>query len=95
MVISEVEGWEKETGILLTDIIDEYFPSKQNELDFRIKEANRIPNCINRKRPSQRHILFKHSKITDKDSQDNQGKKTSKHKGNTIRLLLDFSVYTL
>lgn len=28
--------------------------------------------------------------MNDNDSQDNQGKKTSKHKGNTIRLLLNF-----
>lgn len=53
MVISEEQGWEKEIGSLLTDIIDKYFPSKENELDFRIKKANRIPNCINKKRSSQ------------------------------------------
>lgn len=45
--ISEREGNEKGTKSLVKEITDENFPSLGKEMDFKIEEANRIPNYIN------------------------------------------------
>lgn len=48
------EEREKRTESLFKD---ENFVSLWKELDFRIEEANRIPNYINTKRPFPRHFI--------------------------------------
>ena len=86
------EEREKGTESLFKEIIDENFLSLWKELDFRT-EANRIPNYINTKRPFPRHILFKLSKINDKERilKIARGKKTVTYKENPVILSSDLS----
>ena len=42
------------------------FPNLGKEIDIQIKEAQRVPNKMNPKRPTPRHITIKMTKVKDK-----------------------------
>ena len=47
-------------------MIDKNFPDLEKETDSQVQEAQRVPNKINPKRPTPRHIIIKMVKIKDK-----------------------------
>ena len=67
-IIGIAEGKETEKGAdnLLKEIIDENFPNLWKKTDIQVEEAQRVPNRMNPKRSTPRHII-KMAKIKDKD----------------------------
>ena len=45
----------------------ENFPNLVKEIDIQFQEAQRIPNKMDAKRPTLRHIIIKMSKFIDKE----------------------------
>ena len=43
-----------------------HFPNLVKEIDMQVQEAQRVPNKIDAKRPTPRHIIIKMSKVKDK-----------------------------
>ena len=64
------EGEEKEEEIknLFEKIMKENFPSLVKESDMQVQEAQRVPNKMDAKRPTPRHIIIKMPKIKDKEN---------------------------
>ena len=46
----------------------ENFPNLVKEIDIQIQEAHRVPNKLDLKRNTPRHIIIKLPKIRDKES---------------------------
>ena len=46
----------------------ENFPNLVKEIDMQVQEAQRIPNKMDAKRPTPRHILIKMLKVKDKET---------------------------
>ena len=44
----------------------ENFPDLVKEIDMQVQEAQRVPNKMNAKRPTPRHIVIKMPKVKDK-----------------------------
>ena len=63
------EGEEREQGIknLYEEIMAENVPNLVKEKDAQVREAHRIPNKMNPKRPTPRHIIIKMPKVKDKE----------------------------
>ena len=61
------------------------------------QEAQRVPDRINPRRNTLRHIVIKLTKIKDRDKilKATRGKQQIIYKGNPIRLSADFSTETL
>ena len=49
------------------EVIAENFPNLGKELDIYVHEAKRTPNYLGEKRPFQRNIILKLSKVNDKE----------------------------
>ena len=45
----------------------ENFPDLVKETDTQVQKAQRIPNKMNPKRPTSRHIIIKMPKVKDKE----------------------------
>ena len=45
----------------------ENFPNLVKEKDMQVQEAQRVPNKMDTKRPSPRHIIIKMPKVKDKE----------------------------
>ena len=63
------EGEEKEQEIrnLFEKIMKENFPNLVKEIDMQVQEAQRIPNKMDAKRPTPRHIIIKMPKVKDQE----------------------------
>ena len=63
------EGEEKEQEIanLFEKMVKENFPNLVKEIDMKIQEAQRVPNKMDAKRPTPRHIIIKMPKVKDKE----------------------------
>ena len=59
------EGEEKEQEI--EKIIKENFPNLVKEIDIKVQGAQRVPNKLDPKRNTPRHIIIKIPKIKDKE----------------------------
>ena len=72
-------------------------PNSVKEIDLQVQEAQRVPNKMDTKRPTLRHIIIKMSKVKDKERilKAAREKKLVTYKGVPIRLLADFSKETL
>ena len=46
----------------------ENFPSLVKEIDMQVQEAERVPNKMDAKRPTPRHIIVKMPKVKDRES---------------------------
>ena len=46
----------------------ENFPNLVKEIDIQVQEAQRVPNKMDAKKPSPRHIIIKLLKFKDKES---------------------------
>ena len=68
-IIGVPEGEEKEQEIrnLFEKIMKENFLNLVKEIDIHNQEAQRVPNKMNAKRPSPRHIIIKMLKIKDRE----------------------------
>ena len=61
------EEEEQETENLFETIMKEKFPNLAKEIDIQVQEAQRIPNKLDPKRTTTRHIIIKSPKIKDKE----------------------------
>lgn len=89
LILQESQKKEREGGAenLLEEVIVENFPDLGTETDIQIQQAQRIPNKINKSRPTPRHITIKMAKYSHKEKtlQAARQKKTVTYKGNTIK----------
>ena len=95
--VPEGEQKEQEIGNLFEKIMKENFLNLVKEIDMHIQEAQRIPNNIDAKRPTPRHIIIKKPKIKDKEKilKAAREKQLVTYRGVPIRLSADFSKETL
>ena len=63
----EGEEKEQEIGNLFDKIMKEKFPDLVKEIDMQVQEAQRIPDKMDAKRPTPRHIIIKMSNVKDKE----------------------------
>ena len=63
------EGEERDQviGNLFKKIMKENFPYLVKEIDIQVQEAQKVPNKLNPKRPTPRHIIIKMPKVKDKE----------------------------
>ena len=73
--------------------MEENFPYLVKEIDIQVQEAQRIPNKLDPKRATSRHIIIKMPKVKDKDRilKAARQKQIFTYKGVPIRLSTDFS----
>ena len=57
----EQENWKFEK------IMKENLPNLVKEIDMQVQEAQRVPNKVDAKKPTPRHIIIKRPKIKDKE----------------------------
>ena len=71
----------------------ENFCNLAKEIDVQVQEVQRIPNKINPKRPTPRHIIIKMAKAEDKEIilKAARKKQLVTYMGYPIRLSADFS----
>ena len=65
--VPEGEEKEQEIGNLFEKIMKENFPNLVKEIDMQVQEAQSIPNKMNAKSPTPRHIIIKMPKVKDKE----------------------------
>ena len=81
----------------ILEIIAENFPKMGKEIITQVQETQRVPNRINPKRNTPRHILIKLTKIKHKEQilKAAREKQQITHKGIPIRITADLSIETL
>ena len=97
-IIGVPEGDKREKGTenLFEEIMAENFPNLAQETDIQVQEAQRVPNKMNPKRPTPRHIIIMLLKVKDKERILKAAReKLVTYKGIPIRLSADFSTETL
>ena len=64
------EGEEEEQEIenLLENIMNENFPNLVKEIDIQVRETQRVPNKLDPKRTTPRHIIIKMPNVKDRES---------------------------
>ena len=69
-IIGLPEGEEKEQEIenLFEKIMKENFPNLVKEIDIQVQETQRVPNKLDPKRPTPRHIIIKKPKVKERES---------------------------
>ena len=82
---------------ILEEIIVENFPKMGKEVITKVQETQRVPNRINPRRNTSRHILIKLRKIKHKEQilKAAREKQQVTHKGDSIRITVDLSIETL
>ena len=75
----------------------ENFHNLVKEIDMQVQEAQRIPNKMDVKRPTPRHIKIKMPKVKHKERifKAAREKKLGTYRGGPISLSADFSKETL
>ena len=63
------EGKEEEQEIenLFEKIMKENLPNSVKEIDIQVQEVHRVPNKMDTKRTTPRHIIIKMPKVKDKE----------------------------
>ena len=63
------EGEEEQQEIenLFERIMKENFPNLAREIDIQVQEAQRIPNNLDSKRTTPRHVIIKMPKVKNKE----------------------------
>ena len=64
----EREEKEQEIENLFEKIVKENFPDLVKEIVIQVQEVQRVPNKVNPKRPTPRHIITKMRKVKDTES---------------------------
>ena len=87
----EEEGQEIEN--LLEKIMKENFPNLAKEIDIQVQEAQRVPDKLDPKSTTKRHIIIKMPKFKDKERilKAAREKQRVVYKGVPTRLSTDFS----
>ena len=88
---------QKEDHEKILEIIVEHFPKMGKEIITQVQETQRVPNRINPRQNTPRHILIKLTKIKHKEQilKAAREKQQITHKGIPIRITPDFSIETL
>ena len=75
----------------------ENFPNLVKEIDIQVQEAHRVPNKLDRQRPTPTHIIIKMPKVKDKERilKAARKKQLVTYKDDSMRLSADFSKETL
>ena len=60
------EEKEQEIGNLFEKMMTENFPKLVKEIDIQVQEAQKIPNKLDPKRATPRHVIIKMPKVKDK-----------------------------
>ena len=92
----EEQQKEQEIGNLLEKIMKEIFPNLMKEIDMQVQEAQRVPNNMDAKRTTPRHIIMKMPKVKGKERilKAAREKKLVTYRGFPIRLSANFSKET-
>ena len=81
--------------INLKKIMKENIPKFVKEIDMQVQESERIPNKMDVKRPTPRHIIIKMPKVKQRIFKAAREKKLVTCRGVPIRLSAGFSKATL
>ena len=65
--VPEGEEKEQETGSLFEKIMTENSLNLVKEIDMQVQEAGRVPNKMDAKRPTPRHIIIKMPEVKDNE----------------------------
>ena len=78
-------------------MIKENFPNLIKETDMQVKESQRVPDKMDAKRPTPRHIIIKMPKVKNKERilKAAREKQLVTYREVPIRLSADFSKETL
>ena len=89
------EGEEEDQEIenLFEQIMKENFPNLAKQIHFQ--EAQRVPNKLDPKRNTPRHIIIKLPKIKDRILKAARAKERVTYKGVPIKISADFSKQAL
>ena len=95
--LPEEEDRKKGHEKILEEIIVENFPKMGKEIATQVQETQRVPNRINPRLNTLRHILIKLMKIKHKEQilKAAREKQQITHKGIPIRIIVDLSIETL
>ena len=95
--VQEEEDKKKGHEKLLEEIIAENFPKIGKEIATQVQETQRVPNRINPRRNSPRHILIKLAKIKHKEQllKAAREKQHITQQGILIRITANFPIETL
>ena len=63
----DTEREEQEIENLLEKIMTEKFPNLLKEIDIQVQEAQRVPNKLDSKRSTPRHIIIKMPRVKEKE----------------------------
>ena len=93
----EEEHKKKDHEKILEEIQVENFPKMEKEIVAQVEESQRVPNRINPRQNTPRHILIKLTKIKHKEQilKAAREKQQITHKGIPIRITSDLSIETL
>ena len=61
--VPEGEKKDQETVSLFERIMKENIPNLVKEIDMKVQQAQRVPNKMDAKRPTPRHIIIKMPKV--------------------------------
>ena len=73
----EGEEKEEEIGNLFEKIMKENFPNLVKEIEMQVQKAQRVPNKMDEKKPTLRHIIIKMPKVEDKKENVKSNKRKS------------------
>ena len=95
--VPEEDDKKKDHEKILVEIIVENFPKMGKEIITQVQETQRVPNRINPRRNTPRHIVIKLTKIKHKEQilKAAREKQQITHKGIPIRITGDLSIETL
>uniref|UniRef100_A0A4W2DCG9 Reverse transcriptase domain-containing protein n=1 Tax=Bos indicus x Bos taurus TaxID=30522 RepID=A0A4W2DCG9_BOBOX len=95
--VPEEEDKKKDHEKILEEIIVENFPKMGKETITQVQETQRVPNRINPRRNTPRHILIKLTKIKHKEQilKAAREKQQITHKGIPVRITANLSIETL
>ena len=95
--VPEEEDKKKDHEKILEEITVENFPKMEKEIATQVQETQRVPNRINPRQNTPRHILIKLIKIKHKEQilKAAREKQQITHKGIPIRITADLSIETL
>ena len=95
--VPEEEDKKKGHGKIFEEVIVQNFPKREKEIATQGQETQRVPNKINLRQKTTRHILIKITKIKHKQKilKAAREKQQIKHKGIPIRIMADLSIETL
>ena len=95
--VPEEKTKKKSHEKILEDIIGENFPQMGKEIATQVQKTQRVPNRINPRQNTPRHILIKLTKIKNKEQilKAAREKQQITHKGIPIMITADLSIETL